>query len=250
MIRSALRDKIRKKLGETTSAFWSNDELNVYINDGCRDLSFRTKCIRANTYVSTTDCTANTTVAGTNEISFISIDPKIYAILEVYFHESGQNWIKLEPTSRTELDLTHAGWKDNVGREYTDPSPTTHYNYESEPGTPTMYYWDREEDLFGWWVPTDTEQTNANNIRIYYTKSHTDLSGDSDEPTIPEPLQLAIIDYGIAQGLEDRQWLDRGNDRWEKYHARIGAYMAERCREVEDEDLIMKNYKNVDWGHG
>ena len=71
------------------------------------------------------------------------------------------------------------------------------------------------------------------------------MSGDSDEPQIPEPLQLAIIDFGIAQGLEDRQWLDRGNGRWEKYFSRLQQYMAERIREVEDEDLIMKNYRNV-----
>ena len=245
MIRSAIRNKIRKKLGETTSAFWTNEELNVYINDGCRDISFRAKCIRGNTYVSTTDCTANIIAEGTNEISFLSIDEDIYAVLEVYFHEAGQNWIKLDPTSRTELDINNQGWKDNVGRTYVDTTPTTNYNWESEPGTPTHYYWDREEDLFGWWVPTDTEQTTANNIRIYYSKKHSDLSGDSDEPQIPEPLQLAIIDYGIAQGLEDRQWLDRGNDRWDKYFKRIEAYMSERCREVEDEDLIMKNYRNV-----
>ena len=250
MDRGTLRDRIRKKLGETTSAFWTDDEINDYINDGCRDIAFRTKCIRDNVYYSTTDCTQTSAVApatgtsGTSEVSLISIASDIYSILEVYFHEDGANWVKLDPTSRTELDIENPGWKDAVGYTYVDGT-TTYYNYGGEPGTPIKYYWDREEDLFGWWLPTDAEQTTTNNMRIYYCKQHANLSGDTDEPTIPEPLQLAIIDFGIAQGLEDRQWLDRGNDRWDKYFSRLNAYMTERNREVEDEDLIMKNYRNV-----
>lgn len=250
MNRGTIRDRIRKKLGETTSAFWTDTEIDDYINDGCRDIAFRTKCIRANVYYSTTDCTQTSAVApatgtsGTTEVSLLSISPDIYSILEVYFHEDGANWIKLDPTSRTELDIENQGWKDAVGYTKVDGA-ITYYNYDNEAGTPIKYYWDREEDLFGWWVPTDTEQTNTNNMRIYYCKQHADLSGDNDEPTIPEPLQLAIIDYGIAQGLEDRQWLDRGNDRWDKYFKRLNSYMTERIREVEDEDLIMKNYRNV-----
>ena len=244
MQRSDLRDRIRKKLGETTSAFWSDAEINDYINDGCRDISYRTKCLRDNTYYSTTDCTQNTSTEGTSEIALTDIDENIYSVLEVYFHEAGENWIKLEPSSRTELDIDNPGWKDQVGRTYVDGA-TTYYNYGSEPGTPTHYYWDREEDLFGWWVPTDTEQTTTDNLRIYFCKRHVDLSGDTQSPQIPQPLELAIIDYAVAQGLEDRQWLDRANDRWTKYYARLDSYMVERNREVEDEDLIMKNYRNV-----
>jgi len=244
MNRGNLRDRIRKKLGETTSAFWTDTEINDYINDGCRDISYKSKCLRANTYVTTTDCTQNTSSAGTTEISFVSIDPLIYSVLEVYFHEDGANWIKLDPTNRTELDIIDSGWKDAVGRTYNDGA-TTYYNYESEAGTPVKYYWDREEDLFGWWVPTDTQQTNSNNMRVYFCKKHTDLTTDSEEPQIPEPLQLTIIDYGIAQGLEDRGWQEKANDRWQKYYTRMREYMAERNREQEDEDLIMKNYRNV-----
>jgi hypothetical protein len=244
MIRSDLRDRIRKKLGETTSAFWNDTEINDYINDGARDLAFRTKCIRGNTFVSTQDATANTVSAKDHEISFASIDPDIYAILEVYFHQTNEQWVKLIPTNRTELDIDFPGWKDSIGRTNPDTVPIT-YNFASEPGVPTHYYWDREEDLFGWWLPTSTAETNANNLRVYFMKQHVNLSGDSDEPQIPEPLQLAIIDYGIAQGLEDRGWQEKANDRWNKYFSRMKDYMMERCREQEDEDLIMKNYKNV-----
>jgi len=244
MQRGAIRDKIRKKLGEMTSAFWTDSEINEYINDGCRDISYKAKCLRDNKYLSTTDCTQNTSVAGSNEVSLISIDSNIYSVLEVYFHEAGEHWIKLEPTDRTELDIINPGWRDMVGRTFVD-GPTTYYNYGSLPGTPTKYYWDREEDLFGWWVPTDTEQTTANNIRVYFCKKHVDMTTDSQTPTIPQPLELAIIDYAIAQGLEDRGWQDRANDRCTKYSSRMQGYMSERNREIEDEDLIMKNYRNI-----
>jgi hypothetical protein len=246
MNRGTLRSRVRKKLGETTSAFWTDTELDDYINDGCRDIAFRTKCIRGNTYLTTSDCTQNITAEGFAEISFLSIDSEIYSILEVYFHEANENWIKLQPTSRTELDVLNAGWKDAVGSTNSQIAfPDITYNYQDEAGTPTHYYWDREEDLFGWWVPTETDQVSSDNMRIYYTKQHIDMTSDATVPSIPQALELAIIDYGIAQGLEDRQWLDRGNDRWTKYYARLDAYMAERNREVEDEDLIMKNYRNV-----
>ena len=179
-----------------------------------------------------------------HEISFVSLDPNIYSILECYFHQTGERWVKLIPTNRTELDTDFPGWKDDIGRTNTGTSPTT-YNFASNPGVPKYYYWDREEDLFGWWLPTSTAEATVNNLRIYIQKKHIDLSADGDEPQIPEPLQLAIIDYGIAQGLEDRGWQEKGNDRWTKYFSRIKDYMAERNREQEDEDLIMKNYKNI-----
>ena len=249
MIRSSLRDKIRKKLGETTSAFWNDTEINDYINDGARDLSFRAKCIRANTFVTTQDATENSVSEKNHEISFASIDPNIYAILEVYFHQAGNSvtprWVKLNPTNRTELDITSPGWKDDIG--HTNLTAGT-FNTASRPGVPTHYYWDREEDLFGWWLPSNTTQTSSDNLRIYYMLRHIDLSGDGDEPQIPEPLQLAIIDYGIAQGLEDRGWQEKANDRWDKFFTRIKDYQMERNREQEDEDLIMKNYKNISGG--
>jgi len=145
-----IRTQVRKRLGDANSAFWTDDELDVYINDGCRDISFRTKSIRDNDYISSVSCTANTVATASNEYALASNFTDIYAVLEVYFQETGQDWIRLEPTQREELDEEFNGWRGNVGRTYTNTgSGVTTYNYESNTGTPRRYYWDREEDILG-----------------------------------------------------------------------------------------------------
>jgi len=244
MQRSEIRDRARKKLGETTAAFWTNEELNGYINDGCRDLSFRTKSIKANTYLTTADCAQNESGAAATEVTLTSIDPALYSVEQVYFLVDGTQWVRLKPYERDAMDIDYPGWRDAIGRTYVD-GPTTYYNYGSMPGTPILYYWDREEDLFGWWLPTDSTQSNSNNMRIYFTKRHTDLTGDTQEPQLPEPLTNAIIDYVIATGLEDRGWGDKANDRWNKYFKKIEDYRIETSRERTDEDTESRNYRNI-----
>jgi len=246
MIRSDIRDRIRKKLGETTSAFWSDSEINNYINDGCRDISFRTKCLRTNGYLTAANCVQNTASAAASEVALTSISTAIYSVNEVYFLVDKKHWTKMESMAREEMDVDYPGWRDAIGRTYTDTSSgVTYYNYESMPGTPTHYYWDRAENIFGWYVPASADQSTSNNIRIYYSYKHTDLTSDTQEPTIPEPLTNAIIDYAIATGLEDRGWGDKANDRWNKYFAKLNDYNVEKSREREDEEIVTRNYRNI-----
>lgn len=241
-----IRTKVRKRLGDATIAFWTNDELNDYINDGCRDISFRTKCIRANGYISAVSCTDNTVSTKSNEYALSTNFSDIYAVLETYFFSAGEDWIRLEPTQREELDEEYAGWRGNVGYVYTTTSSTvTTYNYTANCGTPSRYYWDREEDIIGLDPPPDADNAGSNYIRVYYAKKHTDLADDSDEPTIPEPLHLAVINYAVAVGFEDRGWGDRANDNWNKYFGKLKDYKMERNREREDDEIISINYKNV-----
>jgi len=51
-----MRDLARKRLGETTAAFWSDAEINGWINLGCKDIAFRSKCLPDTvTFTPTTD---------------------------------------------------------------------------------------------------------------------------------------------------------------------------------------------------
>lgn len=260
MTRLQLRTLVRKRLMETTAAFWTDSQINQWINDACRDLSYRTKCLRSNSYISTTDCTQ--VVAGdgtftgssnTNEIQLTSINTNIYAVLEVYFKREGTNWDRLIPTNRKDMDWEYPGWRDDVGYTWIDPdsaAPGVAYtNYGSNPGVPTHYYWNREENLFGWWLPTDTANTTSNNIHVFYTLVHTDIAldstGDTQSPTIPEPLQLAIVEFVVATGFASRGWGDKENDAWSKYFSKIKDYHIEKERaQVDDQDIIMKPYRN------
>jgi hypothetical protein len=122
----------------------------------------------------------------------------------------------------------------------------TTYNFESRAGTPTHYYWDRERDLLGIWVPPNSENSIlGNNVHVYYLQKHENLGDDSESPTIPEPLHQAIIDWVVYTGLDTRGWGDKSNDAFAKYIAKINDYITERKREREDEVLISKNYRNV-----
>jgi hypothetical protein len=219
MDRQDIRDLSRKRLGETTASFWSDVELNNWINYACKDIAFRTKCLRDNDYL--------TSVESTKEYSLSTNFPTLLSIDEVYFKQDGDTWQKLEPTSRTRLDKEEPGW------------------LSTDDGMPTKYYWDKEEDILGLHNTPDSDNAGTDYVRVYFTETHTDMTDDDDEPTIPSDLQLAIIDWVVATGLETRGHGDKANDAWQKYFSKLHDYQVERNRQREDDDIIMKNYRNL-----
>jgi len=218
MTRTQIKALIRKELGESTAAFWTDAELNTWIDNACDDLAFRAKCIRDNGKMTLT--------ASTAEYVTSSFYPKLIAILEVYHYNNATTWYQLQPITRDELNREYPGWKSAAA------------------GVPTHYYWDREEDMIGFYVKPNATNAGTDYVEVYYAKEHTDLAGDSSEPDIPLPLQPAIIDFVVATGLDSRGWGDKSNDKWQKFFTKIHDYQVERHREREDDDIIMRGYKN------
>ena len=248
MNRLEIRDASRKKLGETTASFWTDAEINNYINLGCKDLAWRTKSIRANGYMGISSCTSNTVATVSNEYTISSYFSPYYAINEVYFLINGMYMTRLTPSSREELDALFPGWQSLVGVTNTVTTGTaavTTYNYNASCGTPTKYYWSREEDVLGFYPPPNYINSGTNYAKVYYSVPHADLSGDADVPTLPLPLHLAIVDFVAATGLEDRGWAERANDIWQKYFSKIKDYSVEKQNEREDDDIVSKSYKNL-----
>lgn len=244
MTRQELRDRIRKRMGETTAAFWTDAELNSYINTGCKDLAWRTKCLRTTGLLSISSCEENTTATVSNEYALISNFPTLYAVVEAYFRKDGEGFVRLDPTTREELDALNPSWQSMVGYQ-KEVDGTDYYNYDSKCSIPQKYYWSREEDIIGLYPPPNDDNEGTEYLKIYYTYSHTDLASDASVPTIPEGLHPAIVDFSVAQGLEDRGWGDRANDAWNKYYTKIQEYFGERGREREDEEIIMKPIHNL-----
>ena len=245
MTRSEIRALARKKLGETTAAFWTDAEINGYINLGCKDIAYRTKCLRNNQNIAAVSCESSTAAAVSNEYTISGYISNFFAITELLFMQEGTDWQKLIPTSREELDAINPGWRTLAGYTYSNTSSgVTTYNYESNPGIPTHYYWDREEDVLGLYPPPDDDNA-GDYIKVYFTYDHTDLSTDSSSPTIPTPLHIAVVDFTVATAYETRQLGERANDAWSKFTSRVNDYLVHRKVEREDEEIIMKNYRNI-----
>lgn len=220
MNRQQIRDLARKNLGETTAAFWTDSELNLYINLAGQDIADKTKCIRTNSYL--------TTVANQAEYPLSANFTDILSILELYFLQDGLNFQKLIATSRTRLDLEHPGWMS------------------AEAGTPFEYYEDMEEDTLTLYTKPNSLNAGTDYARVFYAKKFTDLTADSQTPAgIGNDLQLAMIDFVVAYGYQQRGWGDKSNDAWQKYFVRLKEYITERKREREDQEIIMKNYRNI-----
>lgn len=220
MTRLQLRGLIRKRLGETTAAFWTDPELNNWINDAGHEVAFDSKCIKVNDYMTTTS---------EQEYTLSDTFPYYLSILEVYLYMNGEKWWKLEKTTTQRLNNETPGWKS------------------ADSSVPQQYYWSKQEDVLGVYPKPNSDNQGEDYLQVYYTQDYTELSEDSEEPNIPVPLQLAMADFVVATGYETRGWGDKANDAWQKYSSRVKAYLIEVDREhqEDEESLVMKNYRNL-----
>ncbi len=219
MNRGKIRDLVRKKLGETTAAFWVDSELNDWINEAGHDIAFETKSIRDNGYI--------TSVEDQSEYALSSSFPTLVSVSEVYFYQDATTWKRIDSTNRDRLKVEHPAWKS------------------ASSGTPTQYYWSKEEDLLGLYVPPDDTNAGTSYIRVYYSKDYTDITDDNTTPSIPDYLQMAMVFYATSIGYQTRGYGDKANDSLSKYHMRIASYYKELKREREDEEIVMKPERNL-----
>lgn len=219
MIRSEIRALVRKNLGETTAAFWSDVELNSYINLAGHDIADKAKCIRTNSYI--------TTVASQMDYQMSTLLSYCISVLEVYLYREGATWEKLDAITRRELDERYAGWLSWAA------------------GTPTMYQSDIEEDILRIITKPSTTNAGTNYLRVFYAQDFVELTADSETPDLTADLQLAMVDFVVAFGYQQRGWNEKSNNAMNMYIGRIKNYMIERNRQKEDEELIMKNYRNI-----
>lgn len=214
MNRGQIRDLARKSLGETTAAFWTDAELNLYLNVAGHDIADKTKNVKTNSYF--------TSVLNQSEYS-TTLLTNCLSIQEIYFKTGGTTWTKLEPTDRTTMDNENDGWLSAAS------------------GTPIKYIEDMEQKIITFYPAPDAANAGASYVRVFYSTDFTELTSDSATPTdMPIDLQLAMADFICAYGYQQRGWGDKSNDAWSKYFNRLKEYMIERGREQEDRDIVMK----------
>ena len=218
MTREEIRDMARKRLGETTATFWTNTELNSWIDEAGDDLAFKTKSIKTNGTLTTTEDQQEYTLS-TNFSTLVSIT-------DVEYYQDGTTWVKIPATSREELNNLHKGWQS------------------ADSGTPQKYYWDREEDIIGFYPTPDGDNDGAY-ATVYYARTYTALATDASIPTLPSFLHMAMVYYVAAIGFGTRGYGDKENDMWTKYLGRIQEYLVERRIEREDDAPVMKSIYNI-----
>ncbi len=210
----------RRRLGEVSGVFWTDPELNSWIDQAGSDLAFKTKSIRTNGYF--------TPVESVSDYALSTYFPNLLSVLELYYKINGVTWRKLEPISnRQDLDVLYPGWM-NV------PA-----------GTPFTYFYNKEEDNLLIHPKPNALNAGTNYARVFYARTFTALSSDTAVPTIPDPLHLALVDWVVSLGYETRGYGDKANDAMQKCGQRIQTYLVERSREKEDDEIIMKNYRNM-----
>ena len=222
MTRTQLRSLIRKRLGETTAAFWSDPELNDWINDAGHEVAWMTKCIKRKGYMTPTE--------DTSEYSLSSISSTLLSLDKVYYYQNAQSWMELIPTNKDDLDMLDSGWLN------------------AQSGTPTKFYWDKEQDVFVLYVPPDSTNAGVNYCQVYYADDFTEITLDAPEIAgIPESLQRAMADFVAAYGFETRGYGEKSNNAWSQFLARIRNYQSVRNDEKDTtgEDIVMKNYRNT-----
>jgi len=219
MTRKQIRDKVRKSLGETTSSFWTDSELNQWIEDAIVDIAWRTKCLKTRGTM--------TTVEDTLEYTLSTYFPKLNNILEVYYDQNGDatTVARLAPVKREDMDAIYPGWKGN------------------DAGTPSTYVYSVEEDYLAIYPKPDSTNAGAY-LECHYTYKPTAMAFDSSSPEIPLVLHDAIVERVKIDGYETRGLGDRANNSRQIYMSMISDYQVEKQKDL-DEEIIMKSYRNV-----
>lgn len=220
MTRLQLRNIIRKRLGESTASFWSDAELNQWINNGGHNIADKTKYVKQKGFMNTVEDQGEYTVSSTF--------PNWLSIRKIYRYD-GTNWDKLIQTDEDRLDREQCGWKN---------APAS---------IPMQYYWDKERDILGLYPIPDATRAGESYLEVHYANDFTDLTEDNSSLTIPFVLQEALADYVVATGYETRGWGDKANDAWGKYAGKVHGYLVslDTDKQVDEEALVMKNYRNI-----
>ena len=156
MNRSEIRTSVRKLLNESTAGFWSDDDLNNYINMANQRVNSIIAASRSDFF--TVSATFNT-ISGTKSYAWPT-DCKYIRRIEVYDTSDPSNILKLD---EMKFPRTEAVGSWDI----------------SYPGQPRMYI-SRGGQIDLYPIPDSVYP-----LRIYYEPRQSDLATDSDSPLSP-----------------------------------------------------------------
>lgn len=218
MTRGQIKTTVRKKLGESTAVFFTEDDLNQWFTDACIDVVWKSRCKRTRTLC--------TTLPDTLRYDLTSLIPNCLRIISVRVYSSEQQqWRRMIEKNYDFLDQMYPMWE----------------SYQA--AVPLYYVYDRQINITGEFIlfpKCQSDYVGSGYLEIYNSTYPTVLTDDSQTPEdIPTMLQQAIIEWMVATGLEARGYQDIADGHWTKYEQKIVSYEAQTNLE-EDEEICMR----------
>ena len=195
-----MQTKVRLKINEATSAFFSDDDIQNAINDGFAEMADATEyfereamvpLIKRHTYY---------------DLSLIL--PDTFLSPRRIYNPRTSKW--LVPTTPRELDKEWAQW-------------------ETVDGEPEKYF------LRGnWWLGVFPRPTkDSEGLRLVYTAIPEDMSDDSDEPDFPREFHEGLIAFSMSDLMAQQKEPKKALQYWasyKDYETRFQAYVEGRTK--------------------
>lgn len=191
---STARTAIRERLDETTATFWSNTELNRWINEACRDIARATESLRDTSTIAVT-------LPSTYNYTLPSDTIRVHNV----------EWVRTGDTQIYPLEPTRVTGAEAMGWTNQDTS-----------GNPQMFFtWGFSGDaqLYVWPKPDA-----AGTITLYYYRFPAEVSSDGANVEVPNGWEDLVYDYA-----EYRARLKDNDERWkwarEEYQQKLTDHL-------------------------
>lgn len=172
MDREDLRNEVRARIGESGTGFYTDAQINQWLNDGVDYISMAVEPIVTTMTVDVTATTGSAPWTGQSE--FLLPDALI-SIKQVYFKDSGGKWDTLTETTYQDLFNFNVDWESQ----------------EADP--PQQYYW--IQDTIGLFPKASTTRTGA--LKVLHTCRPSEMASDSATSGLPSWLDRAVVQYGV-----------------------------------------------------
>lgn len=219
---SSLRAEVYARLAESGSGFYTDAEINQWLNDGVRDLSITTEPLVTTATV--------TTVTGTREYK---LPTDHLSVKRAFFLDTGDAWYDLTETTWEDLFDGDSDWENDSN------------------GQPEKWYW--RQDVIGLAPAPSADYSGAATLRIMYSYIPAAMSADASTTGLSEWLDDAVILFAVYRGyLKDRDF-QRAGATSQEYSRGVAeaAIKLNRHRKQHAPRLVpdMRPYRQY-WGRG
>ncbi len=192
---SEIRQQVRDRIDESNAKFWTNTQIDSWINEGARDLARRGEVLQTRSTI--------TSVAGTQEYTLPTDVVRVYRV--EYEDSGGQIW-PLEYRDFNNMDSVW--WTRQATTESSRPYWFTMWGYP-----PTL-------SLVVYPTPANSDEI----IRIFYYSVPANVTGDGDTVACPQGWEDCIVLYAEYVALRKD-----GDPRWQEakmlYEERVDQMM-------------------------